>query len=219
MRINKFVAASTGMSRRAADAAIAEGRVTVNGAAGQAGQDITDQDKVTVDGKALAPPAPLQTVLLHKPVDYVVSRNGQGSRTIYDLLPPDLHHLNPIGRLDKDSSGLLLLTNDGQLAQELTHPSFHKQKVYVVMLDKPLAAKDKARIAAGVPLEDGPSRLQLKPLGQDGCHWQVTMAEGRNRQIRRTFAACGYEVTKLHRTSFGSYKLDDTKPGEFRLAN
>lgn len=217
MRINKFIAAATGLSRRAADQAIAEDRVLVNGAAAQAGQGVADTDQVFLDGKKLTLQAS-QTILLYKPVGYVVSRDGQGSKTIYDLLPPEMHHLKPVGRLDKDSSGLLLLTSDGQLAQQLTHPKYQKTKVYEIVLDKSLRPADEQQITQGVELEDGSSRLELTRLTDDRT-WRVRMHEGRNRQIRRTFAALGYEVTRLHRISFGGYHLPDTlQAGGFLVA-
>src|SRR5256885_16513224 len=113
MRINKFVAVASGLSRRAADAAIAAGRVRVHGQPATAGQDLAEPDAVTPDGQPLTTPAAFTTILLNKPAGFVVSRSGQGARTIYELLPPKLHQLKPIGRLDKNSSGLLLLTNNG----------------------------------------------------------------------------------------------------------
>jgi 23S rRNA pseudouridine2605 synthase len=208
MRINKFIAQATGLSRRAADAAIEAGKVSVNGQVATLGQAIAEADTVTLDGRRLDAPQSAALILLNKPVGYVVSRDGQGSKTIYDLLPPEYHHLKPIGRLDKDSSGLLLLTNDGQLAQELTHPIRQKIKVYEIVIDKPLTAQDKQKIEQGIPLDDGPSKLQLARLqSTDDKHWQVTMHEGRNRQIRRTFAALSYTVTHLHRSQIGEYSL------------
>jgi 23S rRNA pseudouridine2605 synthase len=216
MRINKFIAAATGLSRRGADQAIASGRVLVNGAHPQAGQPVSASDNVTLDGRKLSQANATQTVMLNKPAGYVVSRQGQGSQTIYNLLPSNLHHLKPIGRLDKDSSGLLLLTNDGQLAQTLTHPRYQKSKIYEVELDKPLLPAHKQQIEQGVMLEDGQSRLALTPLG--GKSWKITMQEGRNRQIRRTFAALGYSVTKLHRTHFGAYELGQLAPGHCKQA-
>jgi 23S rRNA pseudouridine2605 synthase len=219
MRINKFVALASGLSRRAADAAVTQGRIQVNGAAAQAGQNVTSEDHVTLDGQPLHAPAVTQTVMLNKPVGYVVSRNGQGSRTIYDLLPPELHQLKPIGRLDKNSSGLLLLTNDGQLAQELTHPKHHKAKVYELELDAPLQPLHRQMIAErGVQLADGLSKLSLERLQDGNDHaWRVTMHEGRNRQIRRTFAALGYTVATLHRTHFGAYALGGLTAGGHTL--
>ena len=212
MRINKYLALRTGMSRRSADSVIEQGRVLINGTPVQAGQQVAEQDSVTLDGKPVLPRTQTQTILLHKPAGYVVSRNGQGSKTVYDLLPSELLSLKPIGRLDKDSSGLLLLTNDGQLANQLTHPSFQKQKVYQVTIDRPLTASDKQAIEHGVQLDDGMSALILQ--GNDHT-WKVTMSEGRNRQIRRTFEAKGYTVTKLHRIQFGEYSLGDTPPGTY----
>ncbi len=140
-----------------------------------------------------------------------------GSRTIYDLLPPEYHQLKPVGRLDKASSGLLLLTNDGQLANQLTHPRYGKTKVYEVTLDKPLQADHQKQIEQGVQLSDGPSQLNLKPLNINTNRYKVTMSEGRNRQIRRTFAALGDGVTTLHRTQFGPYQLDNLPSGQARI--
>lgn len=204
MRINKFLARATGLSRRAADAAIQAGRVQVNGQIAKLGDPISESDTVQLDGTTLARQTDSLTIMLNKPSGYVCSRDGQGSRTIYDLLPAEYRHLKPVGRLDKDSSGLLLLTSDGDLANQLTHPRYGKSKRYQVVLDKPLEANDQVAIEQGVQLEDGPSQLALQGQGTD---WQVTMSEGRNRQIRRTFTACGYTVTNLHRTDFGPYRL------------
>jgi 23S rRNA pseudouridine2605 synthase len=208
MRINKFIAAATGLSRRAADTAIAEGRVSVNGQTPGAGDDVQAGQVVTLDGGRLRL-QDKQTIVFHKPVGYVTSREGQGAQTIYRLLPPNLHHLKPVGRLDKDSSGLLLLTNDGDLAQSLTHPSSQKIKMYTVTLNKALAPLHRQMISDfGIQLEDGPSRLQLaRQHERDDTVWQVTMHEGRNRQIRRTFESLGYRVVGLHRTQFGEYQL------------
>ncbi|RTK94372.1 rRNA pseudouridine synthase [Candidatus Saccharibacteria bacterium] len=213
MRINKFIASATGLSRRTADVAIANGRVRVNGEQPNAGDQITSEDVVTLDGKQLQAKATLQTILLNKPVGYIVSRDGQGGQTVYDLLPANLHHLKPVGRLDKDSSGLLVLTNDGDLANRLTHPSYQKEKVYQISLDKPLAPADQKAIEQGVQLEDGVSKLKLEGAGKD---WKISMSEGRNRQIRRTFSHLHYRVVSLHRHRFGSYQLDNLKEGSYQ---
>jgi 23S rRNA pseudouridine2605 synthase len=215
MRINKFIALGSTLSRRAADAAITEGRVLVNDHTPVAGQDIGTEDTVTLDGRVITPAVNTVTIILNKPCDYVVSRNGQGSQTIYDLLPARYHTLNPVGRLDKDSSGLLLLTNDGTLAQDLTHPSKQKIKRYEVSLDAPLQPLHRQMISDhGVMLEDGLSRLELERQhsGNDTA-WFVNMHEGRNRQIRRTFSALGYTVQHLHRIQFGNYHLGDLPEG------
>jgi 23S rRNA pseudouridine2605 synthase len=218
MRINKFVAQATGMSRRNADTAIADGRVVINNAPAEAGSQVTPQDTVLVDGKTIAIQEHV-TLILNKPVDYVVSRNGQGSATVYDLLPTDLQHLKPVGRLDKDSSGLLLMTTDGDLANELTHPRRQKTKVYQITLDQALQPLHRQLIAdRGITLEDGLSQLGLeRQIDGDETRWIVTMHEGRNRQIRRTFAALGYTVLELHRTQFGGYALDLLESGNYRV--
>lgn len=215
MRVNKFVALATGLSRRAADQAIEQGRVHVNGQPARVGVAIKESDQVMVDGQIAALPNSTTTILLNKPPGYVCSRAGQGSRTIYELLPPKYRSLKPVGRLDKDSSGLLVLTNDGQMAYNLTHPGFNKTKIYEITLDKSLEPLHQQMINdRGIQLEDGPSRLTLAQLDDKKLSWQITMSEGRNRQIRRTFAALGYGVKQLHRTHFGPYSLDNLAEGQ-----
>ncbi len=203
------------MSRRAADAAISEGRVTINLRPAANGSVVSGSDTVRLGPTVLELPAATTTVMLNKPVGYVCSREGQGSRTIYDLLPADLHHLKPVGRLDKDSSGLILLTDDGELANRLTHPRYAKEKIYDLKLDKPLSDEHRIRIGQGVELDDGPSRLKIDDV--KGLSLRVTLSEGRNRQIRRTFAALGYEVRGLHRTAFGPYDLGTCSRGRHRI--
>jgi 23S rRNA pseudouridine2605 synthase len=217
MRINKYVASGTGMSRRAADTAIADGRVSVNGQRPESGYIVAPTDTVTLDGRTITPAVKTLTIMLNKPAGYVCSRDGQGSRTVYDLLPATLHHLKPVGRLDKYSSGLLLMTNDGQLAHELTHPSHQKEKIYEITLGRPLQPLHHQMINDyGIQLEDGPSQLGLARIHEgDDRQWYVRMHEGRNRQIRRTFAAAGYTVISLHRTQFGPYSLHRLRPGSY----
>lgn len=215
MRINKFVAQATGLSRRAADQAIHDARVTINQRPAVLGDTVSEADVVTLDKRPITPPVKTLTIRLNKPVGYVCSRNGQGSCTIYDLLPPELHQLKPVGRLDKYSSGLLLLTNDGDLANQLTHPRYAKTKVYEIKLGKALAPIDRKIITTnGISLEDGLSQLQLDSLNDQGDEWRVTMREGRNRQIRRTFEALDYTISRLHRTHFGVYQLKGLELGQ-----
>lgn len=215
MRLNLYVARSSHLSRRAADQAIADGRIHVNKKPAITGQQVGDHDTVTLDNRPITPVVKTITILLNKPVGYICSRDGQGGKTIYDLLPVDLQSLQPVGRLDKNSSGLLLMTNDGQLAYSLTHPKFKKTKVYKIALSKPLQPLHHQMIVDhGIELNDGFSRLGLERISaSDDSNWLVTMHEGRNRQIRRTFEALDYNVVKLHRTQFGTYKLTDLKPG------
>jgi 23S rRNA pseudouridine2605 synthase len=219
-RLNKYLALQLGISRREADNLIATGTVTINGAAAELGDRVATDDTIAVAGTSIqAYQVAHVYVAFHKPTGYVCSRRAQGSNeTIYALLPKDLHTLKPVGRLDKDSSGLLLLTNDGDFAHHMTHPSFYKTKVYRVRLTTALAPLHQQMIADyGIALEDGPSKLALTPLSDSRREWEVTMTEGRNRQIRRTFSALGYTVTKLHRTQFGNYSLGDMKRGSWKM--
>lgn len=218
MRLNKYIAQATGYSRRTADGMISAGRVQVNGAPATLGHSVDSTDLVSLDGKVIElATSATTTIMLNKPVGYICSRDGQGGHTVYDLLPPEYQSLKPVGRLDKNSSGLLLLTNDGQHAYELTHPKFNKSKTYKIALNKPLSESDYQAIhEQGVMLEDGPSQLTLERINKtDDTNWKVTMSEGRNRQIRRTFEACDYNVVKLHRTQHGPYALGTLKVGTF----
>ncbi len=241
MRLNKFIAHTTGLSRREADSLIESGRIRVNNAAVQLGAQVNHSDVVLYDGKVLAHEAHYQYQLLNKPPQYVCSRKIQGETpTIYSLLPANLRHLKPVGRLDKDSSGLILLTDDGDFAHRMTHPKFAKTKIYDVTLDHTLEPLHMQIISDyGVALDDGVSQFQVSRVEPDrrgksytaipnkhspsnasvrshsSPTYEVRMSEGRNRQIRRTFAALGYTVTRLHRISFGPYRLTDEKPGEF----
>lgn len=222
LRLNKHIALTLGVSRREADSLIEKGLVTINGKEATLGARFGEGDQITVRGRSLKETPDFVYLALNKPVGYVSSRKQQGeSPTIYSLLPKQYHVLKPVGRLDKDSSGLLLLSNDGDFTQAMTHPSYHKTKHYEVVLDKDLEPLHQQMIADyGVQLDDGTSQLHLTRLNDtDRKHWQVTMHEGRNRQIRRTFAALGYTVVGLHRTNFGNYSLENLKPGEFQLVS
>lgn len=212
VRLNKYLSLSQGLSRREADNLIAVGRIRVNGSVAILGQRITPGvENINVDNKQLdtATKTKFVYLLFNKPVGYVCSRRQQGSApTIYSLLPPQYHPLKPVGRLDKDSSGLLLLTNDGDFAHQMIHPKFYKVKKYQVTLDKPLAPLHRQMINnLGVQLPDGLSKFQISSIDDKDNTYEVTMSEGRNRQIRRTFKALNYKVIKLHRTSFGNYLL------------
>ncbi len=218
MRLNKYIANNTTHSRRRADQIIGRGSVTVNGKTATTGMQVEDGDNVHIDQKLVRTRVTEAiTVMLNKPIGYVCSRKGQGAPTVYSLLPLKYHHLDTVGRLDKESSGLLILTSDGELNQRLTHPSYQKEKMYNVKLDKAMAANDQKTIINGVTLSDGVSKLTLKPIGTAHTSWEVRMHEGRNRQIRRSFAVLGYAVTELQRLSFGDYKLGTLKSGEHKL--
>jgi len=217
-RINKFLASSTGISRRAADVAVEKGRVTINGVMARLGAEVSTEDIVKMDGKLITEPSHHTLIALHKPVGFVCSRRNQGDTpTVYALLPEKFQKLKLVGRLDRDSSGIILLTSDGDFAHRMTHPSFNKVKIYEVTLDQPLQPLHRQMISdRGIALPDGASKFELERLLDNiDTDWRIYMHEGRNRQIRRTFAALGYTVVALHRTNFGNYALGDIKPGEY----
>lgn len=218
-RLNKYLAFHLGISRRVADELIEKGIVAINGTPAILGARFEPGATITVKGTPVEERAAYSYLVLNKPIGYVSSRKQQGEYpTLYDLLPAEYHRLKPVGRLDKDSSGVLLLTDDGDFAYQMTHPKFYKTKVYEVSLNIPLAPLHQQMISDfGVQLEDGASQLTLERLNDERTSWRVTMHEGRNRQIRRTFSALGYTVTTLHRTHFGAYTLGELKPGEFSL--
>ena len=186
MRLNKFIAHATGISRREADELIRTGNVVVNGKAADLGCDVDpNDDTVTVNNQLVKLPTEHTTIMLNKPVGYVCSRNAQarGVKTIYELLPDQYKALKTVGRLDKDSTGLILLTNDGDLAHQLTHPSFTKTKEYIVELDHALAPLHQQMISDfGIDLDDGPSQLLLERLNDERTKFNITMHEGRNRK-------------------------------------
>ncbi|MEO6110080.1 MAG: pseudouridine synthase [Candidatus Saccharimonadales bacterium] len=216
-RLNKYLAFQLGISRREADGFIEHGHVAVDGKKAILGARFEEGTNVTVKGKSIQAGESKQYLMLNKPIGYVSSRKSQGDvPTIYELLPAKYHALKPVGRLDKNSSGLILLTNDGDFAYQMTHPKFYKVKKYTVTLDDALAPLHQQMINDhGINLEDGVSKLTLERTDDTRLHWIVTMTEGRNRQIRRTFHAIGYEVTSLHRTNFGNFALNGLEPGSF----
>lgn len=212
MRINQLIASRSGLSRRAADTAITAGQVNVNGQTATLGQSVTESDTVTLNGKPLVEAEKIY-LLLNKPPGYVTSRRKQQDLpTIYELLPKKYHHLKPAGRLDADSCGLLLLTNDGALILKLTHPSHQKIKRYVVTLDKPLTGADRQKLGQGVTLSDGPSKLRV--IGE-GKKVSVELSQGRNRQIRRSFGALKYRVDSLERIAIAGL-TSNLKPGQYQ---
>lgn len=216
-RLNKHLALVMGISRRAADNLIASGKVSVNNRIATLGARFFDGDEIKVNNQLIKPTIDYQYILLNKPVGYVCSRKNQDKKpTIYNLLPKTYRHLKPVGRLDSDSSGLILLSNNGDFAYNMTHPKFFKTKIYEIVLDKTLQPLHQQMISdIGLQLKDGLSKLILEKNGDSRKRWTVTMHEGRNRQIRRTFGALGYSVLKLNRTNFGNYSLGDIKPGEY----
>lgn len=221
-RLNKFLAERLGVSRREADCLIESGKINVDGKPAVLGTRIDEKSNIFYNNKKIPFQIKYDYLSFYKPIGYVCSRRTQGqSPTIYELLPAEYRHLKTVGRLDKDSSGLILLTNDGNFAFQMTHPKFRKIKIYIVELDKPLAPLHQQMISDyGVMLDDGISKFKvIKNHTSSTTHVQycVFLTEGRNRQIRRTFAALGYHVMVLHRICFGKYELGDLKPGKYAI--
>lgn len=213
MRLNKYIAQATGLSRRQADQQIEDGIIRINGQVATLGMRVNDGDEVTQNGHKITPQETL-TLLLNKPEGYVSSRRSQDEKpTVYDLLPDTYKTLKVAGRLDAESCGLMIMTNDGQLAHQLMHPSNFKKKVYHVSLDHELTEADLKAIETGVDISDGVSKFKVE---KNKTGLRVTMEQGRNRQIRRTFGALGYTVTFLQRVSIGPYRLDDLKEGDYK---
>lgn len=232
-RLNKKLALWLGVSRRQADDLIASGRVLVDNKPAQLGQRITNEE-VRLDQKTVSQEFAYQLIALNKPVGLTCSRASQkGDQTVYDILPHKLKSLKLVGRLDKDSSGLILLTNNGDFAYQMTHPKFRKHKVYLVELDRDLEPLHQQMISDyGINLDDGRSQMLVSKLSleevkqlkidyrvSDKQVYQVTMSEGRNRQIRRTFGALGYKVTRLHRINFGKYFVGELSVGQWQEVN
>ena len=216
MRLNRFLAAAGLGSRRHCDELIAAGRVTING---QVCIDFSaqpgDRDHVKVDGKLVHSERRLD-LMLHKPAGFVSTRSDPNARdTIFDLLPPHLPRLFNVGRLDAQSEGLLLLTNDGDLAQRLTHPRFKIEKEYEITLDRPWDATLAPKLLRGIMLDGQRARLDaiypVKPT-----RLRVVLRQGINRQIRRMFYEVGYEVKRLIRIRIGRLRLGHLPRGHWR---
>ena len=220
MRINRYISSNTNISRRKADELIKASRVKINDQIANLGSDVNpDSDRVYLDSVIIHHSKKTILIMLNKPENIVVSRDGQGSKTVYDILPFDFKNLKPVGRLDKNSSGLILFTNNGKLINDLTHPSSKKKKIYLVKININLIPADQIKINNdGVMLEDGLSKLNITQVMKDNKRlWKIIMTEGRNRQIRRTFDALGYKVISLHRISFDKYELGKLEPGKIKI--
>ncbi len=218
MRLAKYLAHAGVASRRAAERLIAAGRVTLDDQiVTDPARDVGEHARVTVDGRPLEGPEQRVAYALNKPVGVLsTARDDRGRPTVLDLVPEQGLRLYPVGRLDADSSGLILLTNDGELANRLTHPSFRVPKTYRATL-RGAAVGDRALQALrdGVQLEDGPTGPALvRRVGERQI--ELTIREGRNRQVRRMCAAIGHPVAELQRVRFGPLALEGLSEGEHR---
>lgn len=214
MRLNAWISRAGASSRRGADELIKAGRVTVNGRPGQLNDVIESGDRVELDGAPLHL-EPLRYVLLHKPVGVVTTLSDpQGRPTVADLV--DLpERLAPVGRLDVDTTGALLLTNDGDLAHRLMHPSHEVQKVYEVLVAGVPSDEVLERLRRGIELDDGPTApAEVRRLAPSKL--EIGIHEGRNRQVRRMLEHLGHPVKRLHRSRYAGLTLEGLKPGAWR---
>lgn len=224
-RLNKFIASSGLCSRRGADELILAKKVLVNGkVVEELGFQVGPKDKVTIDGKAIKP-AKLDYYRFYKPAGYVTTADDEkGRKTIYDVIPPELKHLKPVGRLDRESTGLIIMTNDGELINEMTHPSVKVPKIYLVTVNGKLTPEDGEKMYNGLEIETdtGEKRTayaEVMPieLANKASTVQVTLYQGINRQIRKMFAKLGFEVTSLKRVQHGTITLEGMKKGQIKI--
>lgn len=221
MRLNKYIAQAGIASRRKADELISGGKVRVNGAVmDQLGYDVAPEDSVEVEGQAIAPAGQLVYIMLNKPVGYVTTVSDQFDRpTVMELVTDIDERLFPVGRLDYNSSGLLLLTNDGELAYHLTHPSHQVPKTYRVRVAEQLSPEKTARLEKGVDIGGfvtSPAQVKVIRQAERYAVAEVKIREGKNRQIRKMFDTVGNKVIELERTAIGELYLGRLKPGHYR---
>ena len=217
MRLNRFLALAGVASRRGAEHLIRSGRISVNGkTCAELATQVTSEDHVRVDRK-IVKAKEFVYLLLNKPAGYVTTRSDDRSRpTIYDLLPKHLPKLAHVGRLDLESEGLLLLTNDGELTLRLTHPRYKLPKEYLVTLDREFDMAESAKVKKGIYLAEGRARFdaiyKINPR-----QVRVVLTQGIKRQVRRVFAALAYKVKRLERTKIGDLSDATLKPGAYRM--
>jgi pseudouridine synthase len=214
MRLNAYLARAGVASRRGADALIKAGRVTVNGRPGELNTFVERADDVRVDGRAVGAQR-LRHVLLNKPRGTITTaRDPEGRPTVVDLVGGEIRVV-PVGRLDRDTTGVLVLTNDGPLAHRLAHPRYQVEKTYVVEVEGEPDDDAVRRLAEGLELEDGPTApARVRRLGPSRL--ELVLHEGRNRQVRRMLEAVGHPVTKLRRSRYAGLGPGRLRPGDWR---
>lgn len=221
MRINKFLADQGIASRRGADEIIAEGRVSINGKTAKAGDDVTPSDSVSLDGKQLSHKVKYEYYIMNKPKGCVCTvKDDKGRKTVMDLLPANVGRVFPVGRLDYDTEGLLILTNDGDLAYRLTAPQNEIQKTYLVRVEGSVTTTQLNRLRAGVEIEKGvvtkKCKVTVTETNKSFTKLHVVLTEGKNREIRRMFEVVGKEVAFLKRLRIGELTLSGLDRGAVR---
>ncbi len=218
MRINQYIALATGMSRRAADKEVEEGRVKIASRVAQLGDQVLPGQAVAWKGKPLtAKEGPKTTIMLNKPEGYITSRKRDetGAPTVMELLPKELAHLKPVGRLDKESGGLLLLSDDGDLLYKSTHPKYMVEKEYLVEFAERFSPNELALWKKGMRFPDGIARADVMEH-QSGKTYRIVLHQGMTRQIRRMAGKSGNAVVSLTRTRAGVHTLGGLKPGQWK---
>ena len=223
MRLQKYLAHAGIASRRKAEDFIVAGHVRVNGkVVRELGTTVSDTDRVELAGKPVVIPDEKRYLVLNKPVKVMTTmRDPGGRRTVASLVPRDTGRLLPVGRLDYDTAGLLLMTNDGELAHVLTHPKYGVDKTYRAVVAGRLQGEDMKRFIEGMRLDDGksrPAKVRVVRVGPAASEVDLTIHEGRNRQVRRMFEATSHPVISLVRLRFGPLSLGDLRPGTWREA-
>jgi len=222
-RLQKVLAAAGIASRRASEVLIAAGRVTVNGKVATIGDRVdATVDVVEVDGERVVIDTTMRYLMLNKPQGVVsTTSDPEGRPTVMDLVNLD-ERLYPVGRLDQDTEGLLLLTNDGDLAHRLLHPSYEVERTYLALVPGPIRREPIRRLTAGVELEDGlarPRRVRVVEEHRGKALLEVVMTEGRKREVRRMLAEVGMPVERLARVAYGGVELGDLRQGKWRFLN
>ena len=224
-RLNKYIASTGLCSRRKADELITDGKVSVNGKViKELGFYVREKDKVSVDGKNIYPQK-LEYYRFYKPAGYITTQEDEkGRKTIYDVIPPELKHLKPVGRLDKDSTGLLILTNDGELINQMTHPSVKVPKVYMVTINGKFTEEHSKEMSDGIEIVTDTNEKKIAyaetvpvEITNKKSVVQVILYQGINRQIRKMFAKLGFEVVVLKRIQHAIITLEGMKKGQVKL--
>lgn len=223
-RLNKYIASTGICSRRKADELILAGRVRVNDkVVNELGFYVREKDRVYVDNK-IVKPQKLEYYKFYKPAGYITTTEDEkGRKTIYDIIPPELRNLKPVGRLDKESTGLIILTNDGDFINEMTHPSIKVPKVYLVTINGKFTPEDAEKMLNGIEIETDSGEKKMAyaetlpiDITNKSSQIQVVLYQGINRQIRKMFAKLGYEVEHLKRIQHATLTIEGLKKGQVK---